>query len=390
LHAWVAAILDGSRDCRSLQLLLLLRCCRCCRCCRCPSSARARPRARACRGEGGSRRSGHAASCLCSCSYMNHRDRLVWVAGLPLAAAAAAAAAAAVARRLCVAAPLRRPPLRDAGQGSRRRLPLRDAGRLRAVAHLAPAALAGCRLAPRRRPPSAGRPCGWLVGSAPSTPSRGSTQPQALAAGRCDRPPPLRLTRHRLIGVACAARPPLRDAGQDLRRQPPRRDAGRPALSASLRGSTRPGPLLSLAALALIDAVTSVRHRLCMSLCCCARLPSTDVGPSGLRARRGMASPGAVAFALRAARSRRSSASFPCWDCAPVSSRGTTAARAGLTARVILLFGQVRFRVIAGAPFGAPHGFAARPCDRASARNGLPRCSSSLLLSSSVTRAIEA
>ena len=149
------------------------------------------------------------------------------------------------------------------------------------------------------------------------------------------------------------------------------------------------GVRIAVAPRACNHAMTSVRHRLCMSLCCCARLPSTDVGPSGLRARRGMASPGAVAFALRAARSRRS-ASFPCWDCAPVSSRGTTAAQAGLTARVILLSGRVRFRVIAGAPFGAPHGVAARPCDRASARNGLLRRSSSLLLSSSVTRAIEA
>ena len=215
-----------------------------------------------------------------------------------------------------------------------------------------PAALAGCRSSPRRRPPCAGGcPCGMPVGSAPS--------------------PPLR-------------RPPLRVAGR-LR-------AVDPFARVDAAAGLGRRPLRSLAAVApraCNHAMTSVRHRLCMSLCCCARLPSTDVGPSGLRARRGMASPGAVAFALRAARSRRS-ASFPCWDCAPVSSRGTTAAQAGLTARVILLSGRVRFRVIAGAPFGAPHGVAARPCDRASARNGLLRRSSSLLLSSSVTRAIEA
>jgi hypothetical protein len=215
-----------------------------------------------------------------------------------------------------------------------------------------PAALAGCRSSPRRRPPCAGGcPCGMPVGSAPS--------------------PPLR-------------RPPLRVAGR-LR-------AVDPFARVDAAAGLGRRPLRSLAAVApraCNHAMTSVRHRLCMSLCCCARLPSTDVGPSGLRARRGMASPGAVAFALRAARSRRS-ASFPCWDCAPVSSRGTTAAQAGLTARVILLSGRVRFRVIAGAPFGAPHGVAARPCDRASDRNGLLRRSSSLLLSSSVTRAIEA
>ena len=323
--------------------------------------------------------------------------------GLPLAAAAAAAAP------LVAVAALRARVTRPRAQACR------GEGGPHRSGFASPAALAGCRSSPRRRPPCAGCPCGMPVGSAPSPPLR---RPPLRVAGRLRAVDPfarvdaaaglgrrplrslaavapranhaVTSARRRLIGVAYAVRPPLRDAGQDLRRQPPRRDAGRLRfVDLSLRGSTRPGPRLSLAARAHIDAVTSVRHRLCMSLCCCARLPSTDVGPSGLRARRGMASPGAVAFALRAARSRRS-ASFPCWDCAPVSSRGTTAAQAGLTARVILLSGQVRFRVIAGAPFGAPHGVAARPCDRASARNGLLRCSSSLLLSSSVTVAIEA
>ena len=51
VRAWIAAILDGSRDCRSLQqlLLLLLRALL-----SLPFERRvARPRARACRGEGG-------------------------------------------------------------------------------------------------------------------------------------------------------------------------------------------------------------------------------------------------------------------------------------------------------------------------------------------------
>ena len=148
-----------------------------------------------------------------------------------------------------------------------------------------PAALAGCRSSPRRRPPCAGGcPCGMPVGSAPS--------------------PPLR-------------RPPLRVAGR-LR-------AVDPFARVDAAAGLGRRPLRSLAAVApraCNHAMTSVRHRLCMSLCCCARLPSTDVGPSGLRARRGMASPGAVAFALRAARPRRSArtrvgTARPCLPAAP-------------------------------------------------------------------------
>ena len=160
----------------------------------CRGARVARPRARACRGEGGSRRSGHrregrilVAAILdgswdCR-SLLQLQLLLRLLLSLPFERASRGRALKLVVAREALT-----------GQGSRRRLPLRDAGRLRAVAPLAPgAALAGCRSAPRRRPPCAGRPCGWLVGSAPSTPSRGSTQPQALAVGRCVRSPPLRL-----------------------------------------------------------------------------------------------------------------------------------------------------------------------------------------------------
>ena len=50
------------------------------------------------------------------------------------------------------------------------------------------------------------------------------------------------------------------------------------APSASSRGSTRPGPLLSLAALALIDAVTGARHRLGVAYA--HRPPLRDAGQS--------------------------------------------------------------------------------------------------------------
>jgi hypothetical protein len=69
-----------------------------------------------------------------------------------------------------------------------------------------------------------------------------------------------------LLGVAYARRPPLRDAVSICAASPPGGMLDGSALSASLRGSTRPGPLLLLAALALIEAVTSARHRLCMLL----------------------------------------------------------------------------------------------------------------------------
>ena len=73
---------------------------------------------------------------------------------------------------------------------------------------------------------------------------------------------------------------------------------------------------------------------------CCARLPSSVVGPSGLRARRGMASPGAVSSALRAARALRRVVSASGRRARVF--RGAKARRAGLAAGVILITGRVR------------------------------------------------
>ena len=69
-----------------------------------------------------------------------------------------------------------------------------------------------------------------------------------------------------LLGVAYARRPPLRDAVSICAASPPGGMLVGSAPSASLRGLTRPGPLLLLAALALTDAVTSARHT--ASRCC--------------------------------------------------------------------------------------------------------------------------
>ena len=250
-------------------------CCCSARCCRCPSSGASRDRALApVEARGGSRRCGHrregrilVAAILdgswdCRSLLLLLLLLLRSLLSLPFERASRDRALALVVAR--EVAPLRRPPLRDAGRGSRRRLPLRDAGRLRAVA-------------------------------------------------------PLR-------------RPPLRDAGR-LRAVDPlsRVDATRPwppAAAIARRRAPRARHAVMrkpVTALVLSGCLQMLRHR----RRCYGRLPSTDEGPSGLRARRGMASPGAVAFALRAARSRRS-ASFPCWDCAPVSSRGTTAAKPAL------------------------------------------------------------
>ena len=125
-----------------------------------------------------------------------------------------------------------------------------------------PAALAGCRPVSALPAPRRGMP----VGSAPSASSRGSTRPRTRPSHAVTG------ARHRLIGVAYARAAAL--AGCRSRFAPPAPPGGMlvvSAPSASLRGSTRPGPLLSLAALALLDAVTSSRHRLARCCACPAR-----------------------------------------------------------------------------------------------------------------------
>ena len=82
---------------------------------------------------------------------------------------------------------------------------------------------------------------------------------------------------------------------------------------------------------------------------CCARLPSSVVGPSGLRARRGMASPGAVSSALRAARALRRVVSASGRRARVF--RGAKARRAGLAAGVIHITGRSEFLRYSRRPF---------------------------------------
>ena len=127
--------------------------------------------------------------------------------------------------------------------------------------------------------------------------------------------------RHRL-GVAYAARPPLRDAGQDVRRQPPGGMLVGSAQPVSLRGSTRPGPLLSLAALALIEAVTGARHRLCKLLRAVAQHRCRAVWPLGQTGQRYRPTPSLLrceprARARAAARRFHVGTTRPCLPAAP-------------------------------------------------------------------------
>ena len=275
VRAWIAAILDGSRDCRSLQQQLLLL--RALLSLPFERARVARPRARACGGEGGSRRSGRrhesprpltgrgtAARCCCCCCCCSAR-----CCRCPSSARVARARA-----RAC------------RGEGGRPLAPAAPAGCWSGFA--SPAALAGCRSAPRRRP----------------------LAPAALAGCRS--------------GFA-RRRPPLRDAGR-LRAVDPlaRVDAARPwppAAAIARRRAPRAHHAVMrkpVTALVLSGCLQMLRHR----RRCYGRLSSTDEGPSGLRARRGMASPGAVAFALRAARPRRRArtrvgTARPCLPAAP-------------------------------------------------------------------------
>ena len=142
--------------------------------------------------------------------------------------------------------------------------------------------------------------------------------------------------RHR-VGVAYARRPPLRDAGQYLRRQPPRWDAGR---------------LRSVGLSARVDAAqaAALARGPCAHRCgdfspplyVAARVCPAPVGPSGLRARRGRGIARRRRFCAASRARARRVASSPCRDDAPVSSRGAKAPRAGLAARVILITGRVR------------------------------------------------
>ena len=204
--------------------------------------------------------------------------------------------------------------------------------RLIGVAYARTAALAGCRSV--FAPPAPRREAGRLrsVGLFARV---DAARAAAIASGPCA---------HRCGGESlsppryCVCPPAALAGCRSVSALPaPRRDAGRLRPSASSRGSTLPRPLLSQAALALIDAVTRACHRL---LCCCARLPSSVVGPSGLRARRGMASPGAVSSALRAARALRRVVSASGRRARVF--RGAKARRAGLAAGVILITGRVR------------------------------------------------
>ena len=143
--------------------------------------------------------------------------------------------------------------------------------------------------------------------------------------------------RHRLIGVAYARTAALAGCRSVFAPPAPRREAGR---------------LRSVGLFARVDAVraAAIASGPCAHRCggeslsppryCCARLPSSVVGPSGLRARRGMASPGAVSSALRAARALRRVVSASGRRARVF--RGAKARRAGLAAGVILITGRVR------------------------------------------------
>ena len=153
--------------------------------------------------------------------------------------------------------------------------------------------------------------------------------------------------RHRLIGVAYARTAALAGCRSVFAPPAPRREAGR---------------LRSVGLFARVDAARAAAiasgpcaHR-CGGeslspprYCCCARLPSSVVGPSGLRARRGMASPGAVSSALRAARALRRVVSASGRRARVF--RGAKARRAGLAAGVIHITGRSEFLRYSRRPF---------------------------------------
>ena len=122
----------------------------------------------------------------------------------------------------------------------------------------------------------------------------------------------------------CCVCPPAALAGcrQYLRRQPPGGMLVGSAPSASLRGLTRPVPLLSLAALALIGAVTGARHRLCKLLRAVAQHRCRAVWPLGQTGQRYRPTPSLLrceprARARAAARRFHVGTTRPCLPAAP-------------------------------------------------------------------------